>query len=156
MLEKSVIHWGDWFVLLLMSKLAYTTRNDWKKSREIIDDFPINDQLMTFLENRARTQDAAQVFSHKNQNTLQTQSTQNFNPKKSSVSAHTTGIRAEQATPNCLQCPQQQHFTRGSEKQLYQQLGAILTVSTQINELTKANQNTIVRRAKVVTTPFCI
>ena len=67
-LERSVSHWDDWFVHLLVSKLDSETRQDWEKSLESHNRYAEYKELTTFLENRARTLQNTQTHSKTHEN----------------------------------------------------------------------------------------
>ena len=110
-LERPVTTWDDWFVQLIVSKLYQATRTDWERSIEESDDFATYDQLSTFLENRARSQNTAQLSISCNQLSQKSQGASNSGNKKGPVSAHVTSTGAKRATPNCSQCNGESHFT---------------------------------------------
>ena len=110
-LEWPVDHWDDWFVKLMISKLDYTTRNDWQKSREDTNEFPTYQQLTTFLQNKARTQDASRPSSQSFQPANKSQGGNIQKSTKSSISAHTTSAGPKRPVHGCAQCPNETHFT---------------------------------------------
>ena len=59
LLRRPVDHWDDWLVEIVTSRLDRSIREDWEKTLEGKDDLPTYKDLSTFLENRARTLDAA-------------------------------------------------------------------------------------------------
>lgn len=55
------MHWDDWFVHILVSKLDAKTRMHWETSLANFRDFPTFKQLQDFLENRVRALEAANL-----------------------------------------------------------------------------------------------
>ena len=82
MMGRPVDKWDDWFVELIASRLDPSTREDWEKSLEGTNDFRAYEQITTFIDNRARSLEAAHTTR------VSSKQSKFPNPKGKSVLAH--------------------------------------------------------------------
>ncbi|XP_058802831.1 uncharacterized protein LOC131670868 [Phymastichus coffea] len=105
---RDVDHWDDWFIQLVELRLDSQTREDWEKSLEHQEDFPLYKDLKSFLEHRSRTLQAS--------SSMEAEHPSNRAPSKKPphvTRAHSTHMaRDRQSTPGkatlrCVLCREQ-------------------------------------------------
>ncbi|XP_043461792.1 uncharacterized protein LOC122506254 [Leptopilina heterotoma] len=87
--------WDDWFVHILVNKLDPSTREEWESSQKESEEFPLYEELSTFLEHTVRALEAS--------NPIDTPSTTNNNIKSKSKSRSPVKGKPSQVSVNVSQ-----------------------------------------------------
>ena len=89
LLSRPVDQWRDWFLEIIAPRLDAEIREDWEKSLEGSEDFSHLEELVSFLENRARTLESSNLCATL---TSKRQGNQkgNFKTSKSVSTLHST------------------------------------------------------------------
>ncbi|XP_043464547.1 uncharacterized protein LOC122499986 [Leptopilina heterotoma] len=113
-MNRPVDLWDDWFVHILANKLDPVTREEWESSLKDSDEFPMYDDLSSFLENTVRALEASYPTENplKTQNTAKSKSqsnSSNSKPKKSQISVGHSLTESKPKSNSCSLC-QASHF----------------------------------------------